>query len=126
MSGMSRLFLACGAIAGFLAVALGAFGAHALTAHLSPESLAIYQTAVQYQFWHALGLGIVGLTLFQLPQAAPLKWAGILMVLGIPIFCGSLYMVALSGVRTWGMFAPIGGLAWLLAWALFAWAILRA
>lgn len=108
------------------AVMLGAFGAHALRGRLAPEMLAVYQTAVQYHFWHALALLAVGLLMFQLPGSAPLRYAGVLMAVGIVLFSGSLYVLALTGVRALGMITPIGGATWIVAWALLAWSVLRA
>lgn len=118
------LFLSC-AFFGFSGVALGAFGAHALKARLGPDAMAIYQTAVQYQFWHALGIGLIALTLLHMPASATLKWAGVLMAIGVVLFSGSLYALAISGIRSWGMITPLGGATWLVAWTLFGWALWR-
>jgi uncharacterized membrane protein YgdD (TMEM256/DUF423 family) len=125
MGGMAKFLLACGALAGFIGVGLGAFGAHALKARLSPELMGTYQTAVQYQFWHALGLGLIGLLLFHVPTSSVLKWAGVLMALGIVLFSGSLYALIFSGFRGFGMVTPIGGICWLVAWGLLFWAVVR-
>jgi uncharacterized membrane protein YgdD (TMEM256/DUF423 family) len=125
MSSMAKAFLVCGAVAGMLAVVLGAFGAHALRARLAPDMLAIYQTGVQYHFWHALGLLAVGLALVHAPAAPGLRWAGWLMLAGIVVFSGSLYLLAATGARWLGAVTPIGGTAWIAAWALFAYAIWR-
>jgi uncharacterized membrane protein YgdD (TMEM256/DUF423 family) len=109
-----------------LAVLLGAFGAHALRGKLTADMLAIYQTAVQYHFWHALGLLAVGLVATHLPASASLRWAGWLMLGGIVIFSGSLYLLAISGARWLGAATPLGGTAFIAAWALLAFAIARA
>jgi uncharacterized membrane protein YgdD (TMEM256/DUF423 family) len=105
-------------------VALGAFGAHALKARLSADAQALWQTAVQYHIWHALGVLAVGL-------AAPymaglwLRAAGWLLLLGIVLFSGSLYALALGAPRAAGMVTPFGGLAFILGWLAFAIAALR-
>jgi len=109
-----------------LAVLLGAFGAHALRGRLSPDLLGIYQTAVQYHFWHALGLLAIGLVATQLPASVSLRWAGWLMLAGIVLFSGSLYLLATTGVRWLGAVTPLGGTAFIAAWALLAIAIARA
>lgn len=104
---------------GFLGVGFGAFGAHALKARLSPELLAVYRTAVEYQFWHTLALLAVGLLALMRP--GPLLGAsGWCFALGILIFSGSLYALALSGVRVLGAITPLGGLLFLAGWALLA------
>lgn len=114
---MDRWFVALGAAAAFLGVAFGAFGAHGLRGRISPEMLAIYQTGVQYHLIHALGLLFVGLYLRGTESAAAV-WAGWLMVAGVMVFSGSLYALALSGVRALGAVTPLGGLCFLAAWAL--------
>ena len=116
-----RHLIAAGAINMFIAVAAGAFGAHALKQSLSPEMLAIWQTAVHYQMVHALGLIAIALLMPRFDQVM-LKRAGIAMLIGILIFSGSLYALALSGIRILGAITPIGGLAFLLAWVMLAWA----
>jgi uncharacterized membrane protein YgdD (TMEM256/DUF423 family) len=120
------MFLAAGALAAFLAVALGAFGAHALRARLPEDLLAIYRTGVEYHFWHALGLLALGLAAPLLPGSTLLKWSGWLMISGMTLFSGSLYALALSGVRALGMLTPLGGLCLLASWLLLAAAVLRA
>ena len=101
-----------------LAVALGAFGAHALKAVLSPERLAIYQTASQYHFYHALGLLVVALLTLYLPTSVYLKWSGWLLIAGTVIFSGSLYALAVSGIRGLGAITPIGGVSFIMGWVL--------
>lgn len=97
---------------------MGAFGAHALKATLSAEMLAIYQTGVTYQMWHALGLLGIGV-LRQLDQDSKLiPWAGWLMFIGILLFSGSLYLLALLNLRWLGMITPVGGVCFLIAWLL--------
>ena len=109
----------------FIAVAFGAFGAHALKSRLAPDLMAVFQTAVQYHFWHALGLLAVGILLAQKPESGALAVAAWLLVAGLVIFCGSLYVLALTGARGWGALAPVGGTAFLAAWVAVAWAAWR-
>jgi len=123
---MARLFLALGASFAALGVVLGAFGAHALKARLSPEALAVYHTAVQYQIWHALGLLAVGLVGFHVPQNAWLKAAGWLLAAGIVLFSGSLYLLAAAGTRWLGPVTPVGGAALIFGWLALVLAVLRA
>jgi uncharacterized membrane protein YgdD (TMEM256/DUF423 family) len=125
MPATARLFLVLAALAGALAVMLGAFGAHALRAKLGPDLLAIWNTAVQYHLWHALALLAIGLAAVHLPESGPLRWAGWLMLLGIALFSGSLYALALSGVRALGAVTPFGGVAFILGWLALAWAVVR-
>ena len=126
MLATAKLFIAIGAVAAALGVVLGAFGAHALKARLSPELLAVYQTGVQYHLWHALGLVAIGVVAVHLPASAPLKWAGWLMLAGIVLFSGSLYVLAATGTRWLGAITPFGGAALIAAWLAFAYAALRA
>lgn len=126
MPTLSKLFLFLGAIACMLGVVLGAFGAHALRARLSPDMLAIFQTGVQYHFWHALGLLAIALTIAHLPESQLLKAAGWALLFGIVVFSGSLYLLAITGLKWLGAITPIGGAAFIVGWALAAWAILRA
>lgn len=125
MPASAKLFVLLGAIAGAAGVVLGAFGAHAVKARLAPEMLATWQTAVQYHFWHALGLLAIGLVAFHLPASNALRWSGWLMVAGLVLFCGSLYALALTGARSLGAITPFGGAAWIAAWLLFAWTVLK-
>ena len=126
MTTSSKLFLSAGGLMALAAVALGAFGAHALKEHLSTEMLAVWHTGVEYHIYHALGLLAVGLVIMQLPESALLKWSGWLMLAGILLFSGSLYALALSGKGWPGAITPVGGIAFLAAWALFVVAVLRA
>jgi uncharacterized membrane protein YgdD (TMEM256/DUF423 family) len=87
--------------------------------------LAIYQTAVQYHFWHALGVIATGIVAFHLPASVPLKWAGALMLTGVVLFSGSLYVLAMTGTRWLGAVTPFGGAAMIAAWLIFAWAVVR-
>lgn len=126
MSTEARVFLLLGSLGMVLAVAMGAFGAHALKKTLAPELMAVYETAVHYHIYHALGLIAIGLLALHLPATALLHWAGVLMVAGLVLFSGSLYALSLSGVRWLGAITPIGGTAFLAAWLLLAAAVMRA
>ena len=99
---MAKSLLLFAAISALVAVALGAFGAHGLKGRLTPDLFAVYETAVQYHFYHSLGLLFVGILLLQFPHAASLSASGVLMVVGIVIFSGSLYVLAISGIRWLG------------------------
>ena len=112
------LLLAAGGVAGFLAVALGAFGAHAIKSHLSAEMLDIFKTGVQYQAIHALALLLVALFAERRPASTLLPKVGGLFAVGILIFSGSLYALALTGIRFLGAITPLGGLCFLAGWAL--------
>ncbi len=126
MSIWAKMFLGLGSFAMLLAVAMGAFGAHALKKSLTTELMAIYETAVHYHFYHALGLLVVGVLALRLPETALLRGSGLLMVAGLILFSGSLYALSLTGIRWLGAIAPIGGTAFLLAWLLLLAAVLRA
>lgn len=115
----AKVFLMLGAANAALVVMLGAFGAHALKSRLSAEMLGVYQTAVHYHMFHALGLLAAGFLATQIPVSGYLKWSGWLMVLGIVLFCGSLYVLSVTQWRWLGIVTPFGGTAFILAWALF-------
>ena len=116
---MAQLSLAAGAILGFLAVALGAFGAHALKARLTPDLLAIWKTANEYHVYHALALVLVGL-LARTTKVGLLGPTAVCFLLGVLVFSGSLYALALTYTRWLGAITPIGGLLLLAGWALLA------
>ena len=116
---MDRLFFALGAVSAFIAVAAGAFGAHGLRGQLAPDLLAVFETGARYQMYHALALLAVAWAMTRWPGAL-LAWAGWLFVLGTVLFSGSLYALALSGVRWLGAITPLGGLAFLAGWACLA------
>ncbi|MDX1639927.1 MAG: DUF423 domain-containing protein [Balneolaceae bacterium] len=122
---MDKLFLALGSINAGLAVLLGAFGAHGLKSRLSADLFDIFETAVQYHFYHALGLLAVGLLAIHYPESGYLRWSGWLMLAGIIIFSGSLYILSISGIRWLGAITPIGGTAFIAAWILLTLAILK-
>jgi uncharacterized membrane protein YgdD (TMEM256/DUF423 family) len=120
---MHKLFLFIGSIAMALAVMLGAFGAHGLKKMLTEEMLTIFETGVQYHFYHAIGLLIVGIAARFLPASGFISWAGWLMIVGIIIFSGSLYILSISGIRWLGAITPIGGLCFIASWVLLAVAV---
>jgi uncharacterized membrane protein YgdD (TMEM256/DUF423 family) len=123
---MNNLFLVLAGVNGFIAVSLGAFAAHCLKSMLGPDLLATFQTGVQYHMYHSLALLAVGILVLQFPAQTGLRIAGFLFLAGIIIFSGSLYVLALSGIRWLGAITPIGGVAFLAGWALLAWSMLRA
>ncbi|MDF1764932.1 MAG: DUF423 domain-containing protein [Gammaproteobacteria bacterium] len=118
---MPNLFLFLAGVSGFLGVGIGAFGAHALKDKLTPELAATFQTGVQYHLIHTLALFGVGLLVLLMPQASLARTSGWLFTVGIVLFSGSLYTLALSGVRWLGAITPLGGLCFLAAWGILAW-----
>ena len=117
---------AAGAILLALAVIIGAFGAHALQGRLDAYSKGIYETGVMYHFFHAMGLLVVSI----LPRMGALSpsraaWVCGLLLAGMLLFSGSLYALAISGVRLWGAVTPFGGLCFIAAWLLLAYWLLR-
>ncbi|HEY0297225.1 MAG TPA: DUF423 domain-containing protein [Bordetella sp.] len=108
------------------AVAAGAFGAHGLKRMVDAELLGIWQTGVQYHLIHALGLFVVAWLCSRYPAAGLLPAAGVAMFAGIVLFSGSLYVLTLTGARWLGAITPLGGVAFLLAWAMTAWAVWKA
>ena len=119
---MDRFFFSAGAIAAFVAVALGAFGAHSLKEKLSPDMLAIFEVGVRYQMYHALGLLALAWAMTRWPEA-DLNNAGWAFIIGSIIFSGSLYLLSTTGVRWLGAITPIGGLAFLAGWAILIWSL---
>ena len=114
-----RLWLILGAASAFLSVAAGAFGAHALRARLAQDLLNIFETGARYHMYHSLGLIAIGL-LSQHRPSPLLNGAGWAMLAGIVLFSGSLYALALTGVRALGAITPLGGLGFLAGWLLLA------
>jgi uncharacterized membrane protein YgdD (TMEM256/DUF423 family) len=117
---MKHILLTCGALYGALAVALGAFGAHALKARLAPELLAHWGTATQYLALHALALLATGMLIERQPPHRSLTLAGQALLLGSAIFSGSLYLRVLLDMPSWGMVTPLGGALLILGWLLLA------
>jgi uncharacterized membrane protein YgdD (TMEM256/DUF423 family) len=122
---MDRTFFALGAALAGIAVAAGAFGAHGLRARLEPDMLAVFETAVRYQMYHALALLAVAWAITRWP-AGNAQLAGWLFVAGIVVFSGSLYVLALSGTRWLGAITPVGGVCFLAGWGVLAWTMWRA
>lgn len=118
-------FLFIAAMNGFLAVTLGAFGSHGLKNRLSEHYLGIWQTAVQYHFYHAIALCVVGILWQRSAASGWLTGSGYLFMIGIVFFCGSLYWLALGGPRWLGPVTPLGGLCFLLGWLCLAVSALR-
>jgi uncharacterized membrane protein YgdD (TMEM256/DUF423 family) len=102
-----------------LATILGAFGAHALKSQLTPDKLQVYETAVRYHFLHALGLLAIGV-LLRSADSGLLRWSAILVLVGIVLFSGSLYLLTFGAPRPFGIVTPVGGLALIVGWILFA------
>lgn len=118
MNTISRIFLALAAVVLLSATVLGAYGAHALAATLSPARLGTYGTAVDYQFYHGLGLLAVALLSDRYPDSGAFRLAGYLLVVGTVLFCGALYATSFGAAA--GLIAPIGGLTLMLAWLALA------
>tara|TARA_B100001123_G_C15191145_1_gene979431 strand:- start:327 stop:692 length:366 start_codon:yes stop_codon:yes gene_type:complete len=112
---MERMFFAIGSISAFLGVAAGAFGAHGLKNRLTSEMLEIFEVGVRYQMYHAFGLLVTAWSITQWPQGHGVT-AGWLFVVGTIIFSGSLYVLSISGIRSFGAVTPLGGLAFLAGW----------
>ena len=112
---MQKLFLLSAGLLGLLATVLGAFGAHALKAKFTPAMLSVYQTGVQYQFYHAFALLLVAVLLFHI-QNIWLNLSGIAFITGIVFFSGSLYLLSIIGIKWIGIITPFGGLSFILGW----------
>ena len=117
---MAKLFITLASLSGMLAVMFGAFGAHALRARLDDYAMGVFETAVQYHFYHSLALLAVGVVALSQPQTVLLRSSGWLFLLGIVIFSGSLYLLGITGVRWLGAVTPLGGLAFIGGWACLA------
>jgi uncharacterized membrane protein YgdD (TMEM256/DUF423 family) len=122
---MSRTFLVLAAVSGAISVAAGAFGAHGLKARLTPDLLAIFETGARYQMFHALALVAAAWAAERFPGAAATA-AGWLFLAGTVVFSGSLYALALTGIRALGAITPFGGAAFIAGWLALAWAAARA
>ena len=122
---MAKFYLALGCINAMLVVIIGAFGAHGLKVRLSVENMAVFQTAVQYHFYHAVGLILIGLIALQMPISPYLRWSAWLMLMGIVLFSGSLYALSITNIRWLGMITPFGGMAFTLAWLMLAIGIMK-
>lgn len=111
-------YVATGAFCAALAVIFGAFGAHGIEARLEPRMLSVYQTAVEYHTYHALGIILIGLIITTRSNSILTRWAAAIMLAGIILFSGSLYLLSFSGMRWLGAITPFGGLAFIIAWLL--------
>lgn len=122
---MSKFLISSGALSAALSVILGAFAAHTLKSRMPPETLAIFQTGVQYQFYHSLGMIFIGIIVQFTESSTLLTAAGWLMLAGILIFSGSLYIICLTGIRGFGMITPVGGTAFIVAWVMLAIGVIK-
>jgi uncharacterized membrane protein YgdD (TMEM256/DUF423 family) len=122
---MHRTFLLIGALCGVVGVTLGAFGAHGLRSRLSPDMLAVFETGVRYHMYHALAILGVAIIADRMQASRLVLVSGWLFLAGIVLFSGSLYLLATTGVRALGAVTPLGGVAFLLAWACLAVAAIR-
>src|SRR5690625_1785033 len=120
---MKFLFI-IGAINGFLAVALGAFGAHGLEGKVSESALKTWEKAVHYQMFHTVSILLTGIALLKI-QSSALVWAGWTFFIGIILFSGSLYFYSTTGIRSLAMITPFGGIAFLIGWILFGYAMMK-
>jgi uncharacterized membrane protein YgdD (TMEM256/DUF423 family) len=125
ITSMGKTFLLIAAISGLLVVAIGAFGAHGLKGRVSQEMLAVFQTSVQYHFYHTFALLAVGILLLSYPQAGSLNWSGWLFCVGIVIFSGSLYVMTLTDLRWLGAITPLVGVALIAGWLMMVLGIYR-
>ncbi len=121
---MAKTLTSLAALSGFLTVALGAFGAHALKQRLSAEMFTVYQTAVHYQMFHTIAILGCALLAMQVPSSV-FQTAGYILLGGVVVFCGSLYALALTEVKILGAITPFGGLAFLVGWAVLGWGAIR-
>lgn len=119
-----KILLVFGAINGFLAVALGAFGAHGLEGKISEKALGAWEKAVHYQMFHVLALFIVGVIATKI-ETVSIIWAGIFFAIGIVLFSGSLYVYAATGVKQLAMITPFGGVFFLIGWVVLGYVMVR-
>ena len=122
---MGRLFVFIGSINAFLAVVIGAYGAHGLKATLSAEMFTVYETGFDYHIIHSIGLILVGIIAHWATPSRLLIWAGGLFFAGVALFSGSLYALSLTGLRSFGAITPIGGLCFLVGWLILGLAALK-
>ena len=117
---MAKLFLMLASVSGMFAVIFGAFGAHALKNRLDAYAMGVFETAVQYHFYHSFALLVVGILALSHPETALLKSSGWLFFIGLLVFSGSLYILSLTGITWLGAVTPLGGLAFIAGWACLA------
>jgi uncharacterized membrane protein YgdD (TMEM256/DUF423 family) len=120
-----KIFFLLGCISAFLSVALGAFGAHGLEGKISAKALETWKTGVTYQMFQTGGLFVVAFLGYKLSNSALVSWSGWLMVAGIILFSGSLYVLSTSGIKILGAITPFGGVAFLTAWVLLGIAVIK-
>jgi len=129
MTKSTRFYLCSGVFFSLLSVVIGAFGAHALKPLISTQMMAVFNTAVQYQMFHALALLILGILLHSIVstdlQAKRFRLVGNLFLVGLVLFCGSLYLLAITSVKILGAITPFGGLAFIVAWLVLLYALYR-
>jgi uncharacterized membrane protein YgdD (TMEM256/DUF423 family) len=111
-----KIFVILGGLNALLGVALGAFGAHGLKSRVTSEMLTVWQTGVQYHLVHALGLVLIGILCQLMPESSLVRYAGWMLLVGITLFSGSLYVMVLTDIRMLGMITPLGGVAFLAGW----------
>lgn len=114
---MSKTILLTASALLALAVILGAFGAHALKARLSPDMIQVYKTGVEYHFYHAIGLLLIGVLSFHL-KSGLINWVAICLFAGVLLFSGSLYLLSVTGIKWLGAITPIGGVSFIIGWIL--------
>lgn len=117
-----KLFIILGALNAFIAVALGAFGAHGLEGKIPDKYLETWKTGVSYQMFHATGLLVIGL-LSSKAAGSLMTWSGWLMLIGIILFSGSLYVLSVTQIKVLGAITPLGGVSFLAAWVLLILAV---
>lgn len=117
---MANCYISLASLSAMLAVAFGAFGAHALKGRLDDYALGVFQTAVQYHFYHSLALLAVGVLALSQGHSGLLRSSGLLFVLGIILFSGSLYCLSLTEIKWLGAVTPLGGLAFIAGWVCLA------
>ena len=120
-----KIFIILGSLNAFIGVGLGAFGAHGLKSKVTPDMLTVWETAVLYHLIHALGLLLIGIFCYLLPDTSLVRTSGWLLQAGIILFSGSLYALVLTGTKPLGIITPIGGVAFLSGWLLLALAAWR-
>ncbi len=121
---MSKTILMTASVFLTLAVAIGAFGAHGLKSHISVDMMQVYKTGVEYHFYHALGLLMVGVLSMSMPSGY-IKWSAILLSVGIILFSGSLYALATTGIKSLGAITPLGGLSFIAGWIMLIIAVVK-
>lgn len=118
---MQRRFITWGALLAMLSVGIGAFGAHLLESSISEDYMQVYETGVHYHMIHALGLLLIAVIAGQWGESKRLGWAGILLIAGIILFSGSLYVLSITGIKILGAITPIGGVCFIAGWICLAW-----